>query len=118
MPSQKKSSRGEASSPALPVNEERELIVVTTPAAGLRAARDGVTSVAGADVDPLNAVLNESGATMVPVFGNEDRVARTLSASGAMFEVPQVANLTSFYRVVADDEKLDDIAGRLLETEV
>ena len=118
MPSQRKSSRGGASSPAVPVNEERELIVVTTPAAGLRAAREALTSLAGADVDPLNEVLRESGATMVPVFGNEDRVARTLSESGAMFEVPQVANLTSFYRVVADDEKLDDIAGRLLETEV
>ncbi len=118
MPSQKRSSRGGASSPAVPVNEERELIVVTTPAAGLRAAREALTSLAGADVDPLNAVLRESGATMVPVFGNEDRVARTLSESGAMFEVPQVANLTSFYRVVADDEKLDYIAGRLLETEV
>lgn len=118
MPSQKRSSRGGASSPAFPVNEERELIVVTTPAAGLRAAREALTSLAGADVDPLNAVLRESGATMVPLFGNEDRVAKTLSESGALFEVPQVTNLTSFYRVVADDEKLDDIAGRLLETEV
>jgi hypothetical protein len=118
MPSRKRYSQGGASSPAVPVNEERELIVVTTPSAGLRAAREALTSIAGADVDPLNAVLRESGATMVPVFGNEDRVARTLSESSAMFAMPQVPNLTSFYRVVADDEKLDDIARRLLETEV
>src|SRR6185369_10757133 len=107
-----------AAHPAIPVNNERELIVVTTPHAGLRATPFAMASVAGADVDTLNAVLSESGATMVPVFGNEDRVARALSESVGFAAAPEVANLPTFYRVIAENERLDDLAGRLLETEV
>jgi len=117
MPPKKQSPYG-AAHPAVPVNNERELIVVTTPQAGLRATPFAMASVAGADVDTLNAVLSESGATMVPVFGNEDRVARALSESVGFAAASEVANLPSFYRVIAEDQKLDDLAGRLLETEV
>jgi hypothetical protein len=107
-----------AAHPAIPVNNERELIVVTTPHAGLRATPFAMESVAGADVDTLNSVLNESGATMVPVFGNEDRVARALSESVAFAAPPEVVNLPTFYRVIAENQQLDALAGRLLETEV
>jgi hypothetical protein len=54
---------------------------------------------------------------LVPVFGNEDRVARTMSASLRFAEV-ELPPLPSYYRVVAEDEKLDELASRLLETEV
>src|SRR5215211_1297492 len=100
MPSQRKSSKA-AAHPAGPFNYERELIVITTPQAELRGTPDAVASRVGADVDPLNAVLSESGATLVPVFGNEDRVARALSESVGLTAMANVTNLPSFYRVVA-----------------
>jgi hypothetical protein len=105
-------------SPSAPVASERELIVVAAPQAGLRATGETVASVAGADVSSLNAVLGESGATLVPVFGNEDRVARTMSFSTMGVAAADLPEMTSFYRVVADDEKLDGLASKLLETDV
>lgn len=101
-----------------PFDSERELIVVMRPQAGIRATADTVASVAGADVDSLNSVLIQSGATLVPVFGNEDRVARVMSSSVGVADAVGLPDFTSFYRVVADDAKLDDLAKRLLETEV
>ena len=56
---------------------ESELIVVAKPAAGLRAAPDGthMTSVARADVTPLNRILERHEAIIRPAFGaSEDRL--------------------------------------------
>ena len=105
-------------SPSAPVASERELIVVAAPQAGLRATGDAVASVAGADVTSLNSVLSASGATLVPVFGNEDRVARTMSFSTMGTAAADLPEMTSYYRVVADDDKLDQLASKLLENDV
>lgn len=101
-----------------PVSTERELICVAKPEAGLRATGEIVASVAGADVSSLNSVLNDSGATLVPVFGNEDRVAIAMSAALQSPDAVYLPTLNSYYRVVADDEKLDELANRLLATDV
>jgi hypothetical protein len=54
---------------------------------------------------------------MVPVFGNEERVARAMFEAPAFPEAAQaVPDLTSFYRVVADDERLEEVANELLDT--
>src|SRR6266850_349733 len=120
MPSRKTPPGGEAYSGAqsTPVSTERELICVAKPEAGLRATSETVASVAGADVSSLNSVLSSSGATLVPVFGNEDRVAIAMAAALQSPDAVDLPTLNSYYRVVADDEKLDELAYKLLETDV
>ncbi len=108
-----------AESPSAPVNTERELIVVAKADAGLRATPETVASIAGANVTSLNSVLSDYSATLVPVFGNEDRVAQATSPSmlGAAVAA-DVPNMTTYYRVVAEDDRLDALADKLLETDV
>ena len=121
MPSQKSTPGGKAStgSPSTAVSGERELIVVAKPEAGLRAGTAGAASISGAEVASLNNVLDSVGATLVPVFGNEDRVARAMSAAAVTPESSAyLPDLTSFYRVEASDEKLEEVAGKLLESDV
>jgi len=77
-----------------------------------------VASIAGADVSYLNSVLSKSEATLVPVFGNEDRVAIAMAAALQSPDAVDLPTLNSYYRVVADDEKLDELAYKLLETDV
>jgi subtilisin family serine protease len=95
----------------------RELIVVVRPEAGLRATPYLVESTTGVDVSSINQLLQTNGATMVPVFGNEERVRHSISAVG----VPAIAgipDLTSFYHVVADDDRLDRLADELLSQDL
>jgi Subtilase family len=114
MPSQK-IPKGEAS-PNTPPRSERELIVVATSEAGLRARRDEVASATGADVASINSILASAGATLVPVFGNEERVTLATSVAPAFAETAYLPDLTSFYRVVTSDEQLEEVASRLAET--
>src|SRR3954470_21957620 len=101
---------------------QRELIVLAKPTSGLRAGFAAVASVAGADVDPLNAALRAADAKMVPLFGNEDRIAMTAPPGASAFravEAPEVlARMASFYKVEAPDTKLDELANSLLKTGV
>lgn len=118
MPQEKRrrSSRATSSTPSSPISGERELIVVSRPESGLRAAAGAVTSLRGAKVDSLTTLLQRRGATMVPLFGNEDRVAMAVSRATA---IPHgMTDLTTYYRVVADDRHLDDLAQQLLKVEV
>ena len=92
----------------------RELIVITTPEAGLRATGGpAMESVSGASVSSLNKLLQENGAVMTPVFGAEERVQRAMMAAS-----PEVAEtippLSTYYHVQADDEKLDKLAEEML----
>jgi Subtilase family len=107
-----------AESPSAPVSTERELIVVAKADAGLRATTETVASIAGANVTSLNSVLSDNDATLVPVFGNEDRVARAMSLSMSGAAAADVPNMTTYYRVVAEDDRLEALADKLLETDV
>ncbi|MFQ5633092.1 MAG: S8 family peptidase, partial [bacterium] len=95
----------------------RELIVLAKREAGLRATRDGVASVASADVTPLADLLASEGVAMQSLFGvNEERLnAEAASiASAADMDVP---DLSVYYWIDAPDERLDELAGRLCEQE-
>ena len=49
--------------------KERELIVMTAAASGLRSGRDGLASTAGVDVSSLSSLLTAEGVTLQPLFG-------------------------------------------------
>jgi hypothetical protein len=115
----KTSARSPRTRPSAPQisGSGRELVVVTTDAAGLRAGPASLSSVSGAAVEPLAKVLKQHAATLIPLFGNEERVRRALS--NAPFAVPDVApDLTRFYHVEAPDDQLDALAEALLDQAV
>src|SRR5947199_261938 len=65
---------------------------------------------------PHPTVLQGRGATMVPLFGYGDRVAMAVSRGP---QLPHgVPDLTTYYRVVADDQHLDQLAQELLKLDV
>lgn len=94
---------------------ERELIVITKPEHGLRVTREGVTSMMGADVSPLEDLLASGDITLQPLFGvSEDRLKREAASFASPFEGGgDVPDLSVFYRVVAPDERLDELAKQL-----
>lgn len=100
-----------------PPMAQRELIVIVSPDAEIRATSQGVTSLVNADVAPLGEVLASRGAILRPLFGvSEDRLLQEAAARGEQdHEVP---NLSVFYRVDAPDEALDELAAELLEQDV
>jgi hypothetical protein len=92
---------------------ERELIVVAEPEVRLRAGADGIASAADADIGPLAALLAEEGVALEPLFGvSEARLERQAAVLAETAEQP-VPDLTPFYRVRADDARLDDLAAQL-----
>lgn len=92
---------------------ERELIVVADPEARLRAMDDGVSSLADADTASLNDFLAEEGIALEPLFGiSEDHLqynAAWLTSQNAQ----PVPDLTPFYRVRAEDKRLEQLAPEL-----
>ncbi len=95
----------------------RELVVLTRPDVGLRASTTRVTSVTETDVRGLNDLLAAAGATLVPLFGIQEDALATFATSLAEANPADIPRLESYYRVLADDEKLDDLADRLRERE-
>jgi hypothetical protein len=92
---------------------ERELIVVADPDARLRATDDGVSSLTGADTASLNDFLAAEGIALEPLFGiSEDHLqynAAWLSSQDAQ----PVPDLTLYYRVDAEDKRLEPLAPEL-----
>ena len=105
------STGGQPTAEGIPL--ECELIVVVKHNLGLRATREGVASVTGADVSPLTDLLASEGLTLKPLFGvSEDRL-QSHTASLAAETGADVPNLSVYYRVKAPDNRLDDLAKRL-----
>src|SRR2546430_14283178 len=90
----------------------RELVVMMKPDVGLRAKATGIASLAGVDVSHLSQTITAAGALLRPLFDStEDRLEKahaTLSAAGI-----RVPTLSHYYRVHADDDKLDALAPAL-----
>lgn len=119
MATKKKSENG-SDEPPMSANMEGtppELIVITKPEAGLRAAPSGLSSVSGASVKSLNSLLKSSNAALVPVFGSEERVARSMSAAPPELR-EQVPELATFYKVEAAENRLEKIAENLLDEDL
>jgi hypothetical protein len=91
--------------------KERELIVMTAAASGLRSGRNGLASTAGVDVSSLSSLLTAEGVTLQPLFGVPEQHLRSEAAA-----LPPSANapdLSVYYRVQAPDERLDELAVKL-----
>lgn len=90
-----------------------ELIVITRSSAGIRVSRGGaeVSSRSGADTESLKSILGDD-VSLVPIFGNEDRLIARGAAVAAATGRPG-PNLSIFYRVEAPRARLDALARRL-----
>jgi subtilisin family serine protease len=89
----------------------RELIVIAAAGVELRASGAGVTSAVGADVSTLAELLGKENISLEPLFGlPEERMrAATESLKGAP-GADALPDMSLYYRVVASDERLDDLA--------
>jgi len=99
----------------------RELIVVANREAGLRSTHSTVSSLSGADVSDLEKILQQAGASMMPLFGDSEErllqeratMAAELPADAQLFgELP---DLSVYYHVDAADEQLEELAAQLTQ---
>ena len=99
------------------LESERELIVMTRPQTGLRATAGGLESARDLDVTPLTDLLAAEGVTLEPLFGESEERLILEAAELAPTADEAVPELHRFYRVPAEDDRLDKLAERLLELE-
>lgn len=109
------SPRAAAAPPDTPASD-RELVILTTEGAGLRAASGVIASATGTNVGPLERVLTQYSAVLAPMFGPEERVRAVASAGRGMPE--HVPDLARFYRVDASDDRLDALQKALLNEKI
>lgn len=101
-----------------PFKGERELVVIAKAEAGLRVRAGEVSAAAAVDSTPLADILEATGATMLPLFGEtEEGVRHAVEQVQVASEMP-VPDLSVYYHVEAADEQLDDLAATLLELDV
>ena len=96
---------------------KRELVVVAKHDLGLRATTEGVASVTGADVSPLSALLASEGLSLEPLFGASEERLQARAAMLAAETSVEVPDLSIYYHVKAPDERLDELAERLRQTD-
>lgn len=99
--------------PDPPAGSPRELIVVASEQAGLRARAGGVSSVTGVDVSALEALLQSHGARLTPLFGPSEERVQAASAAQSTRQTGSPAHV--FYHVEAPDDRLDVLAKELLK---
>ena len=109
------SGNGPAEGAELP----RELIVIAKPEARLRATPTGsVRSLEAVDVASLEDLLSAEDVSLVPLFGvSEERITLETQAFAAAAEAP-LPDFSTFYRVQAPDERLEELADNLREADV
>ena len=95
----------------------RELIVVARDDALLRATPEGVASLAGADVRPLTRAVERSQGTLRRLFATTEEALITERLELEATAAAPVPDLSVYYYVDAPDERLDDLAAELAETE-
>lgn len=116
----KPSKTGKPESTGDPMSDEgiplkRELIVVAKRDLGLRATREGVASITGADISPLTDFLASEELTLEPLFGVSEERLQAQAASLTTETGVKVPDLSVYYHIEAPDERLDDLAERMQE---
>jgi hypothetical protein len=92
---------------------DRELVVVADPEARLRASEHGIASRADAETKPLNDFLAKEGITLDPLFGISEDHLQYKAAWIASQSAEGVPDLTPYYRVRAEDARLEVLASEL-----
>jgi len=105
-------SSSKASNPT-PEAQERELVVMTKADVGLRAYGEEVASAFGTDTSPLTKLLQAEGASITPMFGEEEQLELEEETASFVVSEPGDPHLAQFYNVEADDSQLDDLVQKL-----
>lgn len=99
------------------IQSDRELIVMAAPQAQLRATPEGVPTSEVLDASPLQSLLASEGVSLEPLFGvSEERLVREAESLAPSTDA-KVPDLSGFYAVRAEDERLEGLAERLLQQE-
>ena len=94
------------------------MVVIVKPEAELRATREGLASASAADASPMADLLESEGAVLRPLFGaNEQRMRAATEAASAESD-QDVPDLSTYYRVDAPEERIDELAEKMRELEV
>jgi subtilisin family serine protease len=108
----------------LPLQGQRELIVIAKQQAGLTTTKDGITSATGANVAPLRDLLSSEGISLQPLFGASEEGLRNEAEamrSSAGADTPaslDLIKLSLFYRAIAPDDRLEALADSLRKQDV
>jgi hypothetical protein len=93
----------------------RELVVMMRAEAEVASAESGLRSRSGMDTGRVDRILSAAKATIAPMFGaSEERVRASM---GAVAAAAGARDPATFYRVDAEDERLDELAAALGEAE-
>ena len=79
--------------------------------------RKEIDTRSGADVSALRDLLASEAVTLEPLFGVSEERIQEKAASIAAETGAEVLDLSVYYHVEAPDERLDDLAERLLQME-
>jgi len=96
-----------------------ELIVMAKKDVELRSHQTTVSSLAGADIKDLSAILSGEGISMTPLFGDsEEQMQQEMNTLAAAIEpdeemVGEIPDLSVFYKVEAPEDKLEALAAKL-----
>ncbi|QQZ28036.1 S8 family serine peptidase [Thiothrix subterranea] len=90
------------------ISSERELIVITEESIGLRSAQATISSTTGANIAPLASFLNAENIVLTLLFGETEE--KLQAAASAI-----TPDLSTYYRVQANDDRLDTLAEQLLQ---
>ena len=94
---------------------EPELIMVAQRDLGMRARREGLASVSGADMNEMASVLSRAGASCHPLFGDSEERVQEEMATMPSAEGPEAAlpDLSLYYKIDAPAEKLEALCHNL-----
>jgi Subtilase family len=109
----KRTDRGDVAAARSASGGLPELIYMTHEDAGIRVGASGVASRSGSQHRTLNEIAARNGVTMTPLFGQEDRVQRA-TAAAARTSLTAIPNLSVFYHVDAEPDRLAALAEELL----
>lgn len=107
-PSRRRGGSGE--SPSMPTTP-RELIVLLRSEASATASQGTLMGLSDPTVDPVQRLLEEAGARITPLFGASE--ARVRAAMGPQLAMAGGPDPSKFYKVDADDGRLDALAAAL-----
>jgi hypothetical protein len=103
------------SPPEKRLTSQRELIVIVSPQARLRASPAGLMASDSPFTKPFIEALKSSGASMRPLFAGAEKQITLQSRALPSLRGPRASDLSGFFKVEARDEQLDQIAKNLRE---